>query len=125
MKQGIISVTHFALIGLACVSYVGISLAANEYRAALPGNLSSVPEQTNPSDGSPLPPGIWADKSNHAGRMSESKRGRCHLYWILSLGTCIIALILCRRLPSEAAVVSLVLCVSLALLSVILWSFLK
>jgi len=121
MKRIGIGLVHLAVIGLAAGSFVGESIAGNRYWAAVKARDTCSPEDTYglPSD-RPLED-IWDEEMNGGSVRAERWAVWLHRWGGLSVGACVLALLLWRSLRTEAAGISLLLCASLALLSALTW----
>jgi hypothetical protein len=121
MKRIGIGLLHLAVIGMAAGSFVGESMAGNRYWAAVKARDASAAGDTYslPSD-RPLED-IWDEEMSGGSGRAERWVVWRHRWGGLSVGACVLALLLWRSLRTEAAGISLLLCASLALLSVLMW----
>lgn len=121
MKRIGIGLLHLAVIGMAAGSFVGESIAGNRYWAAVKARDTCAPEDAYglPSD-RPLED-VWGEEMNGSGVRAERWAMWLHRWGGVSVGACVLALLLWRSLRTEAAGISLLLCASLALLSALTW----
>ncbi|HEY7425238.1 MAG TPA: hypothetical protein VH682_13485 [Gemmataceae bacterium] len=121
MKRIGIGVLHLAAIGMAAGSFVGESIAGNHYWAAVKARDFNSPEEAHRFAGDRLLEDLWDEEMK--GYTLKAQRWAVWRQWWggLSVGSCALALVLWRTLRTEAAGISLLLCASLTLLSILMW----
>ena len=125
MKRIGIGLLHLTVLGMAASSFVGESVAGNHYWAALKARNTNSPEEAHRFAGDRLLEDFW-DEERSAYTLRAERWAVWRQRWGgLSVAACALALLLWRSLRTEAAGISLLLCTSLTLLSLLMWYTLR
>lgn len=120
MKTMMAGLSYLALIGLAFGSFVGESMAGSRHWAAVEA-CKNLPLREACRPLTPLAKDLWDEQVCHYAAKVERWATWKRRWWALSLGICVPALLAWLGFRSEAAGVCLLLCVTLALLSLAMW----
>jgi hypothetical protein len=121
MKRVGIGLLHLAVIGMAAGSFVGESVAGNHYWAAVKARDTNASEEAHRFAGDRLLEDFWDEEMKGYTLKAERWALWRQRWGGLSVAACVLALLLWRSLRTEAAGISLLLCASLTLLSLLMW----
>ena len=120
MKKVMAGLSYIALVGLAFASFVGESMAGSRHWAAVEAR-KNLPAREECRPAAALQKDLWDEQLRYCAARAERWASWKRRWWALSFGTCVLALLAWRFFRTDAAGICVLLCVSLALLSLAMW----